>query len=136
MTQLHESTTSLSRSSRTEFKNFGMTSLPNSILMAISDVQTATTIIRLAAQNIRNLGDNVHPEDATAINDMRSCGERLRFIAQTLRQSYDTIMREKITEPTTRFFNFDDDGNCEEVSEQDYRGTLTDEEYNDDETDN
>ena len=77
--------------------------------------------MRLGYQKISNIKVE-NPEKVQAIQDVREIYKVLRFYAEALRTSYDILISEPY-ELRDRYFNFDDEGNCEEVSFEEYRGS-------------
>lgn len=95
--------------------------------MAISDVQSAITILRLGLRKYSE--GKISPDNREVIATVDSCRENMRFIAGSLRDAYDWLSTDH-AEVHERFFNFDDEGNCEEVEREQYKGTLNDGEEN------
>lgn len=127
---MENSTQSMSNSelfSKREDLNSGISRVPQTLLMTISDIQQGTTLLSLQLRKLIN-DENYVPSDREimAIEQMRHVVRQLTYLQETLRDIYDAWLR--ADEPEDRYFVFDTDGECQEVSHERYVEVTNDNE--------
>ena len=88
--------------------------------MAVSDVEAAANLLKLAFRSYTNL----HDDHLVALVDAMNIMDKLQYLAESLRQDYDILQKDPDEEIQERFF-LNVDGEIQECTKEEYDARQT-----------
>ena len=92
--------------------------------MSISDIRQGETLLRMQVRSLLDEYVNLSDKERTILSQIGNIVRMLEYHRETLRNSYEEL--ERPDNPTPRFFLFNNEGDCEEVSRQHYEEVTGD----------